>query len=814
MNIWRREDPYNRKRGLLRWTAGLLALTLLSACGGAPEHVAGAYMGSPSKTAADTGQPMPGANSLPPAQKTTLPVTSEQTSRTSDALDSIQVIDRQTVWVWGFAQGDLRLARTTDGGAHWEPVPHAPLQTDGGMGLPDPLVRFLDGHTGWMSWTNKQGMVVARTTDGGKTWQETMLAGSYVAKELCFVNNKEGWLLAAGSDVAMTAPQKKLFHTTDGGESWDPVASDAVPGQEAGNTEGLLPSQGFAAGVAFRSPSEGFLSVENRSGAAVLLYRTEDGGKTWRLLDVPPPSGISGGEWTSAPQSPFFAGDHVLVPILFTGKSASEYVLYRSANGGRTWSYEVIPPPVSSGTAGFWAAALPVFSSGPTVWVSDGQKLYRSADLGKSWLPPADLFAAGGADPATDRVRAFGYADTRIGWVLGAEKNKGVRLYKTEDGGLSWDRQTLPPAEAMAALSAQTVYRSLHMFTPDTGWASAGPGFHILRTTNGGDRWRDVSPQGLDGAGVAHFLDERTAWVAASSSGPDGRMVTVYRTTDGGSHWSRSSFGPGAEEGGVPYSLDFIDSRHGWLLLEPDHGANTSPGELYATADGGRTWTWIAGTSRPGSLPFGGAVAFLDEHRGWLAGSPAGTLPGRLYRTRDGGATWTEVELKAPEGAGEGTMNPGVPSFSRKEPGTGVLRAEWIPGDGSAKAYASYLYTTADGGETWNLSKPVKYEGLMDAVSPREAWAWSMAPADPDDATAPYTGTLYHTADGGQHWDALPADPALNELLTARIPVRQVDFADASHGWILAGNESVNRILRTTDGGKSWRIPSGTGTVE
>ena len=307
---------------------------------------------------------------------------------------------------------------------------------------------------------------------------------------------------------------------------------------------------------------------------------------------------------------------------------------------------------------------------------------------------------------------------------------------------------------------------------------------------------------------------ERMAATTSGSSGPNGRMVTIYRTTDGGFHWSRSSFEPREEEGGAPYSLEFIDSLHGWLMLEPEHGANSSPGELYATSDGGCTWNWIAGTSRGGSLPLGGAIAFSDESSGWLAGSPASTLPGRLFRTRDGGVTWKEVELKAPEGAGEGTLSPGVPSFSRTDPGSGVLRAEWIPRDGAAKAYASYLYTTSDDGETWNLSKPVKYEGLMDAVSPREAWAWSMAPADPNDATAPYTGTLYHTADGGQHWDALPADPALNDLLTARIPVRQVDFADASHGWILAGNESMNRILRTTDGGKSWQIPSDTGTVE
>jgi hypothetical protein len=91
-----------------------------------------------------------------------------------------------------------------------------------------------------------------------------------------FVTRVRGWLLA----VQPTAPIENLEATTDGGSSWQVVASSRqAPGI------GLLPELGQ---VEFGADGSGWLGGGMFSNA---LYRTGDGGRTWRRARIPAPSG-------------------------------------------------------------------------------------------------------------------------------------------------------------------------------------------------------------------------------------------------------------------------------------------------------------------------------------------------------------------------------------------------------------------------------------------------------------------------------------------------------------------------------------------
>ena len=82
-----------------------------------------------------------------------------------------------------------------------------------------------------------------------------------------------------------------------------------------------------------------------------------------------------------------------------------------------------------------------------------------------------------------------------------------------------------------------------------------------------------------------------------------------------------------------PEELFFLDDRVGW--------AGTTRGSVYATPDGGRTWTEVAGGESPLSLKEFRHLHFVSPTQGYTFFRRHG--PGALLETRDGGRTWRQL---------------------------------------------------------------------------------------------------------------------------------------------------------------------------
>ncbi len=229
-------------------------------------------------------------------------------------------------------------------------------------------------------------------------------------------------------------------------------------------------------------------------------------------------------------------------------------------------------------------------------------------------------------------------------------------------GGSSIATVTQSTMGPRAQLTGSVIVTALDMISPATGWADAFelpfagayPAVRrlILRTTEGGQSWRNVTPRGLppqvQGVAPTEYLDQDRAWVMGLVA-PG--QIGVMGTTDGGASWRETII----HDPRVDYQLSdtgsaqitFVDANHGWLFVSYGNGADEA-GALYKTVDGGAHWA-VASRTNPDmaagtSVPWQGfktGLTFVNQGDGWLTVT-SGSKP-LLYSTHDAGTNWFPV---------------------------------------------------------------------------------------------------------------------------------------------------------------------------
>jgi photosystem II stability/assembly factor-like uncharacterized protein len=243
----------------------------------------------------------------------------------------------------------------------------------------------------------------------------------------------------------------------------------------------------------------------------------------------------------------------------------------------------------------------------------------------------------------------------------------------------------------------------LHMYGPDDGWAWSG-GDNILHTTSGVGQWTIVHPPiGSELiAGLAFVNVDSARLLAAPADSYDELertyTLTPWTTDDGGATWTEGQpFRVLLEAGADPIAdpkypdLDFVDPLHGWFD-DAQNGVG-APKFIYRTVDGGIHWTRVEMTPASGKAALGAlpvdctaqGMTFVSTTTGWVAGQCAanGTY---FYVTHDGGATWRPQSIACIKCV----LYP--PVFSSR------LDGQMYVGSGNGG-----LFVTDDGGMTWNL---------------------------------------------------------------------------------------------------------------
>jgi photosystem II stability/assembly factor-like uncharacterized protein len=334
------------------------------------------------------------------------------------ALSYIQMVDTNTGWA---VTDKGRIVQTTDGGVHWKDVsPHYPSA----RGQQKVVADFLKFSNAWVAASDTAAdgsttVVVFRTSDGGRTWQDTTIQQISPIFQITFVDAQHGWMFSKQRDLA-PAETVAILRTTDGGKTWAMVSA-AYAASTEGPPRGQLPFGGSKTGLGFLDASTGWATGSSPVNGYLLLYTTHDGGSKWypQTLQLSPEEASS---HLSISPPLFFNSTDGLLPVTFDTGNGSSIDFYATHDGGRTWNGTT---PVDA-LAGIWD-----FIDMKHGWASDGTHLYMTSNGGKTWtkLSPSANFK---------NLSRLDFVSPNIGWAIGSTANNSPSLLKTMDGGQTW----------------------------------------------------------------------------------------------------------------------------------------------------------------------------------------------------------------------------------------------------------------------------------------------------------------------------------------------------------------------------------------
>lgn len=462
------------------------------------------------------------------------------------------------------------------------------------------------------------------SVDGGATWAELLSLTSVQVNDL--LQTGEGtWLLATADGVKRLVPGAGGYTIEAAApDIAGPVSRLGLAGDNAyaAANAGLYISLSFGRGWQryADTPATPFSAVAPcpRWGACHalmagthtgLIFTPDDNLVPWRWLNGPEALDVRG---VSA--SPGYAGDGVLFAATAQG-------IFRTADRGASWQLLLAGSPPSDAYTFSAIQVSPGYVSDGTVFAAYENQtlalsgLYKTTDRGATWklLPGLTGNRSLTLSPAypSDHTVFVGNSD---------------RLYKSTDGGASWNSYVIAPPEEgfiLFELAASPAYAS------DRTLFATGYG-RVLRSTDGGATWAPVGGFGPS-YGLAlspNYAADGTAWQtyrAIESAGDGTPDSGVLRTTDRGAIWSLATAGlPGGYE---PYPVPLaVSPRYAtdkalFTLLRGQFVSSESH-SLHRALDGGNWWTDLG--AAPGN-PDANDLAVTGFATGWLTAHAATT---------------------------------------------------------------------------------------------------------------------------------------------------------------------------------------------
>jgi uncharacterized protein (TIGR03437 family) len=403
-----------------------------------------------------------------------------------------------------------------------------------------------------------------------------------------------------------------------------------------------------------------------------------------------------------------------------TGANYAGVGTMSSADAGTTWIYRPFPVEAAAPPPGVIIRALAVSPANPAIvfaavedyWTVPKSGIYRSDDAGANWRK---IF---GNNLAATNV----FPDAANSAVLYAVVSTAV--YKSTDGGQTWNVQALPASSATRMLLAQAPSAPATLYA--VGMANSNA-VGAWRTTDAGQTWLPISsniPSGYCG-------DPTCAAIEAIAVHPKNPNIVfaagthMARSTDGGTSWADINKGPNGVISHVDHhALGF--SNDGLTAFVGNDGGVWSSTDSDSVAPNWKTLTQNLNVTEF----YPGLALHPTDPNIALGGSQDNSF---IYWAANmwkcvwtGDFMWSQID----------PSNPSV-----------AYSIGYLSGQGS------YVRTT----NAWRNFSVVTFE--KNSKDPRFPWVTPLV-LDPVNSQRQYIGTykIYQTPDGGTNWNIISAD--------------------------------------------------------
>lgn len=717
--------------------------------------------------------------------------------------------------------------KSTDGGIAWKPIfDDKPVHAIGALAVAPSDSEIVYAGTGesFIRSNVSIGNGIWKSMDGGDTWTNIGLENTgRISRVVVHPTNPDIVYVAAVGHAYTPQKERGVFMTEDGGKTWQHTL---FVDENTGASDVVLDP--FNPRILFAGTWELKLKTWNRTsgGPGSGLHKSVDGGKTWTKLKSKGLPKTTIGKialaMSPAQKGRVYAQMETGDGIPLDGKATESGELWRSDDNGKTWKMVNANRDIGGRQAYYTRCAASPDNPNEIYFIWAG--FSRSIDAGKTleksapgsqpnwdhhemWIDPLDgnrmiVVGDGGLSISQDRGKNWRRTQLAVAQLYHVTTDKNIPY------NVFTNRQDGP------SMMGPSNTREAGIFGPSMIPTGA---------------WRDVGG-GESGFATPDPVDPDVVWSSASGMGPLGGIVTRYNVNTGQYRqvevWPEFTVGHPAKETKYRFQWTFpllisphdnntvyVTSQHvhrttnkgqSWEVISPDLTKNEKSKQGFS---GGLTGDNI-------NVEYANVIYAFDESPVKQGVFWAGTNDGLVQVSQDGGDSWQNVTKNIPGLPKDGVVR--NIDASKWDAGKAYVTIEFH----QVGNFEAYVYKTSNYGKTWQkITNGIVSDHLNYTRCVRE---------DPVKEGLLYLGTetkLYVSFDDGKKWQSLMSNLPHTPMYWLDIPEHFNDLVIGTYGrgiWILDDLTPLQQMTADIAASKAhlfsprpaWRFQSVTSNMQ